>query len=106
MPYGGLSPLGWGGEVAANLVTVGGRIVGFMLLLYAAGVSSYVIGSIASVLVGLDARQQETSEAPAVEEGDGVQPRRSELEALRHEIETLHALEQAKITTKDPVNPE
>ena len=40
--------------------------MGFMLLLYAAGASSYVIGSIASVLVGLDAQQQETPEAPAV----------------------------------------
>ena len=99
--------LGVGSEVAANPVTVGGRIVGFMLLLYAAGVSSYVIGSIASVLVGLDAQQQETPEAPAVEEGGGAQPSQSELEALRREIEALRrALERAKMATEDPVKPE
>ena len=78
-----------------------------MLLLYAAGASSYVIGSIASVLVGLDAQQQETPEAPAVEEGDDAQPGQSEPEALRREIEALRrALERTKIMTEDPVEPE
>ncbi|MBA3951419.1 MAG: ion transporter [Rubrobacter sp.] len=38
-------------------VTAGGRILGFVLMLYAVGVFSYFIASIASVLVGLDARQ-------------------------------------------------
>lgn len=62
-------------------VTAGGRFLGFFLMLYAVGVFSYFIASIASVLVGLDA-QQEIPEEPAAE-GDGVRLRESELDALR-----------------------
>ena len=39
-------------------VTAGGRILGFVLMLYAIGVFSYFIGAIASVLVDFDVRQQ------------------------------------------------
>jgi len=40
-------------------VTPGGRILGFVLALYAVGVFSYFIASIASVFVDLDARKKE-----------------------------------------------
>jgi voltage-gated potassium channel len=63
-------------------VTVGGRILGFLLMLYAIGIFSYFIGAIASVLVESDARR--THEA---ERGDGVSLSRSELEALRSILE-------------------
>lgn len=59
-------------------VTVGGRILGFLLMLYAIGVFSYFIASIASVLVGLDAR----GVAPAVRE-EGVSLSGREVETLR-----------------------
>jgi voltage-gated potassium channel len=42
-------------------VTLGGRILGFLLAVYAVGVFSYFIASIASVLVGLDARSEAAS---------------------------------------------
>jgi hypothetical protein len=64
--------------------------VGFLLLLYAIGVSPYVIASIASVLVGLDAQQASeppTIEEPTAEEGDGVRLSRSDLEALQRILE-------------------
>ena len=65
-----------------NPVTTGGRIVGFLLMLYAVGIFSYFIASIATVLVELDA--QRTSEPK--EKGD---PRLSEreLEVLRSILE-------------------
>lgn len=58
-------------------VTAGGRILGFLLMLYAVGVFSYFIASIASVLVGSDARQ--TSEG----ENEGFRLNQRELDALR-----------------------
>ncbi len=63
-------------------VTVGGRILGFLLMLYAIGIFSYFIGAIASVLVESDARR--TSET---ERGSGVSVSRGELEALRSILE-------------------
>jgi voltage-gated potassium channel len=60
-------------------VTVGGRILGFILMLYAVGVFSYFIASIASVLVGLDA--QGTPEAQ--QENEGVRLDGREVETLR-----------------------
>lgn len=63
-------------------VTVGGRILGFLLMLYAIGVFSYFIGAIASVLVESDARH--VSEARA--EG-GVRLSQDELDALRSILE-------------------
>ncbi len=51
-------------------VTTGGRLLGFFLMLYALGIFSYFIASIASILVGLDAQQ--APEQPAAEKGDGV----------------------------------
>ena len=51
-------------------VTAGGRLLGFFLMLYALGIFSYFIASIASILVGLDAQQ--APEQPAAEKGDGV----------------------------------
>jgi len=38
-------------------VTAAGRVLGFCLMLYAMGIFSYFIASVASVLVGLDSRQ-------------------------------------------------
>jgi voltage-gated potassium channel len=58
--------------------TIGGRILGFLLMLYAVGIFSYFIASIASVLVGLDA--QRASE-PEVRDGMGLSQR--EVDALR-----------------------
>lgn len=60
-------------------VTAGGRVLGFLLMLYAVGVFSYFIASIASVLVGLDAR--DTNEAGRKE--PGVRLKEDEVEALR-----------------------
>jgi voltage-gated potassium channel len=63
-----------------NPVTTGGRIVGFLLMLYAVGIFSYFIASIATVLVELDA--QRTSEPK--EKGN---PRLSE-----REVEVLRSI--------------
>lgn len=57
-------------------VTAGGRILGFLLMLYAVGVFSYFIASMASVLVGSDARQ--TSEG----ENESLRLNQRELDAL------------------------
>ncbi|MDQ4062916.1 MAG: potassium channel family protein [Actinomycetota bacterium] len=65
-------------------VTLGGRIVAFLLMLYAVGIFSYFIASIASLLVSLDADQKPPPE-PQGEEGERpVQISQDELEALRH----------------------
>ena len=61
-----------------NPVTTGGRIVGFLLMLYAVGIFSYFIASIASILVKLDAQR-----APEVEEEGSIRLSERELEALR-----------------------
>ena len=58
-------------------VTAGGRVVAFFLMLYAVGIFSYFIGSIASVLVESDRR---ATERPA-EGGAGLDEH--EIEALR-----------------------
>ncbi len=63
-------------------VTVGGRILGYLLMLYAIGIFSYFIGAIASVLVESDARR--TSEAKR--EG-GVSLSQAELKSLRSIME-------------------
>ncbi len=65
-------------------VTAGGRLLGFFLMLYAVGVFSYFIASIASVLVGLDTQQQ----GNGASEGRGeVRLDQRELEALRRILE-------------------
>ena len=61
-------------------VTAGGRVLGILLMLYAVGIFSYFIASIASVLVGLDARQG-PEEARREEEGVRLDTR--EVETLR-----------------------
>ena len=58
--------------------TIGGRILGFLLMLYAVGIFSYFIASIASVLVGLDAQR-----APEPEVRDGMGLSQREVDALR-----------------------
>lgn len=60
-----------------NPVTAGGRILGFLLMLYAVGVFSYFIASVASVLVESDARQTPETE------NEGVRLNQRELDALR-----------------------
>ena len=62
-----------------NPVTTGGRIVSFALMLYAIGVFSYFIGSIASVLVESDRKQKQSAEQPRT----GVTLDEHELETLR-----------------------
>jgi voltage-gated potassium channel len=62
-------------------VTPGGRILGFLLMLYAVGIFSYFIASISSLLIDLDARR--ASKEPAAEEKDGVRLTRGELDVLR-----------------------
>jgi voltage-gated potassium channel len=59
-------------------VTLGGRILGFLLMIYAVGVFSYFIASIASVLVGLDQR----GDAPETPE-EGARLDERDVEALR-----------------------
>lgn len=56
-----------------NPVTTGGRVVGFLLMLYAIGIFSYFIASVATILVELDARR-------APEAGEKGSPRLSERE--------------------------
>ena len=66
-------------------VTPGGRILGFLLMLYAVGIFSYFIASISSLLVDLDARR--ASEEPPAEEKDGVRLGRRELDVLRNMLD-------------------
>ncbi len=61
-----------------NPATTGGRILGFLLMLYALGIFSYFIASLASILVELDAQQ-----APEAEEKGHLQLSERELEVLR-----------------------
>lgn len=55
--------LWWSGALVTTVgselypVTAGGRVLGFLLMLYAVGIFSYFIASIASVLVGIDSEQ-------------------------------------------------
>ena len=63
-------------------VTAGGRILAFVLMIYAIGVFSYFIGAIASVLVDFDSRQKAK---PGPE--DGVRLTERELSALRSILE-------------------
>ena len=58
-------------------VTAAGRVLGFVLMIYAIGIFTYFIGSVASVLVALDARS-----APKPDKG-GVELSDNEVEALR-----------------------
>lgn len=59
-------------------VTAAGRILGFVLMIYALGVFTYFIGSVASVLVTFDASRTQ-------KQGDkgGVELSEDEVEALR-----------------------
>lgn len=59
-------------------VTAAGRVLAFVLMLYAIGVFSYFIGAIASVLVDFDARQKPEGEKKA-----GLDLSEREVEALR-----------------------
>lgn len=59
-------------------VTAAGRILGFLIMIYAIGIFTYFIGSMASVLVALDARQIQKPE-----DKDGVELSENEIEALR-----------------------
>ena len=61
-------------------VTAPGRILGIFLMLYAVGVFSYFIASIASVLVGLDAQQPPDE---STDKGIAVRLNPDEIEALR-----------------------
>lgn len=66
-------------------VTPGGRILALFLMLYAVGIFSYFIASIATVFVGLDAEQgakEKRQETPARNEA-GVDLDEAEVEALR-----------------------
>jgi voltage-gated potassium channel len=63
-------------------VTTGGRILGFLMMIYAIGIFTYFIGSVASVLVALDTGQtQKPEERGSVELSD------DEVEALRSIVE-------------------
>ncbi|MDP8950300.1 MAG: potassium channel family protein, partial [Actinomycetota bacterium] len=76
--------LWWSAALATTIgselypVTTAGRILGFLIMIYALGIFTYFIGSVASVLVTLDARQTQKAE----EEG-GVELSDDEIEALR-----------------------
>ena len=78
--------LWWSGALVTTVgseiypVTTGGRVLGFVLMLYAVGIFSYFIASIASVLVGIDAGRG----SPGADPGDdGVRLSEEEIEALR-----------------------
>jgi voltage-gated potassium channel len=76
--------LWWSGALVTTVsselypVTAAGRVLGFLLMLYAIGIFTYFIGSVSSVLVALDAKP----EAPKLKQ-DGVELSEGELEALR-----------------------
>ena len=78
--------LWWSGALVTTVgselypVTAGGRVLGFALMLYAVGIFSYFIASIASVLVGLDAGQRTQKRG---RQEDGVTLSEEELETLR-----------------------
>ena len=59
-------------------VTTGGRILGFLTMIYAVGIFTYSIGSVASVLVALG-----TGQTQKPEERGGVELSDDEVEALR-----------------------
>ncbi len=63
-------------------VTTGGRILGFLTMIYAIGIFTYFIGSVASVLVALD-----TGQTQKPEERGGVELSDDEVEALRSIVE-------------------
>ena len=63
-------------------VTFGGRILGFLLILYAVGIFSYFIASISTVLVEADVRQ-----ASRTGNDDGLRLSERELEVLRSILE-------------------
>ena len=67
-------------------VTASGRVLGIFLMLYAVGVFSYFIASIASILVGLDAQQQPPRE-PDTKQGVAVRLSQEEIKALRRVLE-------------------
>ena len=75
--------LWWSGALVTTVsselypVTAAGRVLGFLLMLYAIGIFTYFIGSVSSVLVALDARP-----APKPKQ-DGVELSDDEVEALR-----------------------
>jgi voltage-gated potassium channel len=78
--------LWWSGALVTTVgsevypVIAAGRVLGFVLMLYAVGIFSYFIASIASVLVGMDAGQGSLG----TERGDeGVRLSEEEIEALR-----------------------
>src|SRR5918999_4740085 len=60
-------------------VTAAGRILSFVIMIYAIGIFTYFIGSVASVLVAFDASR--TQKKP--EDKDGVELSEAEVEALR-----------------------
>jgi voltage-gated potassium channel len=60
-------------------VTAAGRILGFVLMIYAIGIFTYFIGSVASVLVAFDAGR--TQKKP--DDKGGVELDEGEIEALR-----------------------
>jgi voltage-gated potassium channel len=59
-------------------VTAAGRILSFLIMIYAIGIFTYFIGSVASVLVAFDASQRGKPE-----DKDGVELSEVEVEALR-----------------------
>ncbi len=63
-------------------VTLGGRILGFLLILYAVGIFSYFIASISTVLVEADVRQ-----ASRTGNDDGLRLSERELDVLRSILE-------------------
>jgi voltage-gated potassium channel len=76
--------LWWSGALVTTIgselypVTAAGRILGFVLMIYAIGIFTYFIGSVASVLVAFDASRTQ-------KQGDkgGVELSEDEVEALR-----------------------
>ncbi len=64
-------------------VTPVGRVLAFLLMVYGLGVFSYFVASIASVLVGLDTRQDESERAAQRSKEQGLQLEDRELETLR-----------------------
>ena len=77
--------LWWSGALVPTVsseiypVTAAGRVLGFVLMLYAIGIFTYFIGSVSSVLVALDAKPDASKKS----EKDGVELSDSEVEALR-----------------------
>jgi voltage-gated potassium channel len=74
-------------------VTEEGRILGFLLAVYAAGVFGYLTASLATFFIGRDASNQEAEVVGA----DDIEALRQEIAALRAELRAAGGVDRAQV---------